>query len=469
MAKTKLRGKDLAALGYLDATLRSLAMQIVGKAYKYDPVEKQLAVLQELIQQPEQYRRDPHLGVLALKILEAEAQVEQYSFQERNFKLYGAQHIEASAIEQMKQAMSLPISLAGALMPDAHHGYGLPIGGVLATDNAVIPYGVGVDIGCRMCLSIWNAPAQQLDKEVARFSKLLQTHSRFGFDVFEDRDRDDELLDRAEFGQLPLLARLKDKAYQQIGSSGGGNHFVEFGAFLLPEGNEFGLAAGTYLALLSHSGSRGFGAQIADYYTRVAKQKRNLPKNLEHLSWLNLDEQEGQEYWLAMNLAGDYASANHRHIHRRMQRALGYDLLLRVENHHNFAWKETLANGQEAIVHRKGATPAQKGVLGIIPGSMTAPAYLVKGLGAEEALGSASHGAGRLMSRRKAQESITKSMLKQAIKEKGVTLLGGGLDESPFVYKDIQTVMQAQQDLVEVLGVFQPKIVRMDDGKVSED
>jgi tRNA-splicing ligase RtcB (3'-phosphate/5'-hydroxy nucleic acid ligase) len=223
-------------------------------------------------------------------------------------------------------------------------------------------------------------------------------------------------------------------------------------------------------ALLSHSGSRGLGAEIARHYTKVAKQVCMLPGDASSLAWLDLDTEAGQEYWLAMNLAGEYASANHHQIHERIGAALGERALLMVENHHNFAWKETLGDGTEVIVHRKGATPAGMGVLGIIPGSMTAPGFIVKGKGSAESLNSASHGAGRLMSRTAAKQSITNKMVRQELEKHGVDLLGGGLDEAPMAYKDIRKVMHEQDELVDVLGTFVPKIVRMcGDDSPAED
>ena len=167
------------------------------------------------------------------------------------------------------------------------------------------------------------------------------------------------------------------------------------------------------------------------------------------------------EYWLAMNLAGDYASACHHTIHEKIAKAIGEKPLARVENHHNFAWKE-MWEGKEVIVHRKGATPAGKDVLGIIPGSMTAPGFIVKGKGQGAALNSASHGAGRKMSRSKALANITHEALKKELKDHGVKLIGGGLDEAPFAYKDINEVMQSQTTLVDVFGKFYPVIVQMD-------
>src|SRR6185312_12343072 len=171
---------------------------------------------------------------------------------------------------------------------------------------------------------------------------------------------------------------------------------------------------GKYLGLLSHSGSRGLGATIASHYTQLAKQKRQLPGEAKNLAWLNLDEEEGMEYWLAMNLAGDYASACHHVIHAKIAKQLGRKPMKMVENHHNFAWKE-MYNNKEVIVHRKGATPAAKNVLGIIPGSMTAPGFIVKGKGEEASINSASHGAGRKMSRSKAMSTITEKQFKDVL------------------------------------------------------
>lgn len=357
--------------------------------------------------------------------------------------------------------MRLPVSVAGALMPDAHQGYGLPIGGVLATRNAVIPYGVGVDIGCRMCMSIYDIPASFIDESQKELKKMLITNTKFGRATFK-KPQDHEVMENPMFREVNLLKGLKDKAYSQLGSSGGGNHFVEFGITeILDENNEFGLQPGKYLALLSHSGSRGLGATIANHYTKLAMELTQLPREAKHLAWLDLDSEAGQEYWLAMNLAGDYASACHHQIHDRMAVALQTTPLAMVENHHNFAWKEKDAQGSEVIVHRKGATPAGKDVLGIIPGSMTAPGFIVRGKGNAEAINSASHGAGRAMSRTQAKKTLDPKLVAHHLKAAGVELIGSGLDEAPMAYKDINLVMGAQKDLVEVIGTFLPKVVRM--------
>lgn len=386
-----------------------------------------------------------------------------------SFAVFGGVGIDTVAMEQMEAAMRLPVTVAGALMPDAHPGYGLPIGGVLATLNAVIPYGVGVDIGCRMCLSAFPLGEDYLQKNRGKLHQILNDNTRFGRQTFK-KPMDHEVLEHPAFREIPVLRNLKDKAAEQIGTSGSGNHFVEFGILELPGPNEWKLPAGRYLAVLSHSGSRGLGAEIARHYTKVAKDLRGLKGEAANLAWLDLDSEEGQEYWIAMNLAGDYASANHHQIHERIRRDLGEEPLLRVENHHNFAWKENLPDGTEVIVHRKGATPAGKGVLGVIPGSMTSPGFVVKGLGNSQSLESAAHGAGRQMSRSAAKKSITPAMIKEVLKQHGVDLIGGGTDEAPMAYKDIRKVMEYQRGLVEIVGVFTPKIVKMcGDNSPAED
>ena len=348
-------------------------------------------------------------------------------------------------------------------MPDAHHGYGLPIGGVLATKNAIIPYAVGVDIGCRMCLSIFAIDPDELGKREAYFQRELVANTLFGAGRdFGNDNADTEVLESTVFDEIPFVGNLQTKAARQLGSSGSGNHFVEFGVVEIAEGNNsFNVPAGKYVGLLSHSGSRGLGANIASHYTQIAMQQTLLPQDAKHLAWLDMNTQEGVEYWLAMNLAGDYASACHHRIHDKIAKAIGEKPLARVENHHNFAWKE-MYEGEEVYVHRKGATPAGKDVLGIIPGSMTAPGFIVKGKGEAASLNSASHGAGRKMSRTKALANITHEALKKELAAHGVKLIGGGLDEAPFAYKDIREVMKSQTALVDVLGTFHPKIVQMD-------
>lgn len=465
MAKLKLKGKDLRALGYRNTEAISVALQLVRSHFKRASREEVEQQLKAVLENPSDFAKDPLFEMLVSKLLADNiSDKEEVSIYDEPlpYLVFGSEHIDSNTRHQMDVAMRLPITQAGALMPDAHVGYGLPIGGVLATENAVIPYGVGMDIGCRMCLTIYDLPVSQLKNKSYELKNQLKEHTRFGKNSFSD-PMDDPIFQREEFKTISFVRRLKDKAYSQIGSSGSGNHFVEFGEVSIEdEHNEWNLPTGKYVGILSHSGSRGLGATIAQHYTRIAMNKCLLPREAKSLAWLSLDSEEGMEYWLAMNLAGDYASACHHHIHRRISRSLGIEALATVENHHNFAWREQLSDGREAIIHRKGATPAAKGVLGIIPGSMATPGFIVRGKGKVESLNSASHGAGRAMSRRRAKESFTNKEMKQYIKKMGVELIGGGLDENPKAYKDIHKVMQSQSDLVDIVGVFQPKIVRMD-------
>lgn len=336
--------------------------------------------------------------------------------------------LDLNAVQQMEYACSLPVAVAGALMPDAHVGYGLPIGGVLATQNAVIPYGVGVDIGCRMKMTVFDRKADTIAGQRDRLTDIIESETRFGIGANFKQRRQHEVMDE-DWTVSPITKRFRDKAWAQLGTSGSGNHFVEFGVFTV-ETNQFGLEPGQYVALLSHSGSRGTGAQVCQHYSRIAAERHpKLPKELKHLAWLSLDEAAGQEYWAAMNLMGRYAAANHAIIHHHIARKLGALVVLDIENHHNFAWKERHIVGgveRDVIVHRKGATPAGAGILGIIPGSMAAPGFVVRGRGVSESLHSAAHGAGRAISRTKAFESFSWSAVKKLLAERDVILLSGG-------------------------------------------
>ena len=464
MGKLKLRGKDLKKIGYAQGRAIGIAIQVMNEHHRDDHKASVLKRLKEIHADPEAYLTHEKYAPIANELVVKPVINDEIALNEEGlaYKAYGKEGIEEGAVNQIETALRLPVAVGGALMADAHHGYGLPIGGVLATEGAIIPYGVGVDIGCRMCLSVFAISPSYINHNRKELKEMLKEHTRFGHTAF-DKPMDDEVLARPEFKEIPAVKALKEKARKQIGSSGSGNHFVEFGEVkITAEDNQLGLPIGHYMGLLSHSGSRGFGANIANHYTKLAMEKCKLPKEAKHLAWLMLDTEEGMEYWLAMNLAGDYASACHHHIHHRVAKALGEQPLSMVENHHNFAWKEKGPHGQEWIVHRKGATPAGKGVLGVIPGSMTAPGFIVRGRGEAASLNSASHGAGRQMSRTKAKRDIKHSDFKRLLKTEGVELIGGGLDEAPFAYKDIHGVMAAQAGLVDVLGTFHPKIVRMD-------
>ncbi len=375
--------------------------------------------------------------------------------------------LDPAAVEQMRRAVALPVAVRGALMPDAHLGYGLPIGGVLATEGAVIPYAVGVDIACRMRLSVLDMPPDTLDRHRDLLRRALRENTRFGVGAaFSGNEfREHPVMDE-DWSVSPVTREGWGKALAQLGTSGSGNHFVDFGILEL-ESPGIGLGPGRYLALLSHSGSRGTGSDVAGYYSRLAMQRHpELPEAARRLAWLNTDEDAGREYWAAMELMGRYAAANHALVHEGILRTCGAEAMASVENHHNFAWKER-HEGRDWIVHRKGATPATEGVLGIIPGSMAAPAFVVRGRGHPESLDSAAHGAGRSMSRRQARKRFTRQDLEAALARAGVELLAAGLDEAPMAYKNIHTVMRAQSELVEIMARFDPRLVLMAGGETD--
>ena len=448
------------------------AIACVQVAAASDTGEKPKKIIPRLVQAPEVYLNDQHFGPLAQAIVASNQ--ENTAESSINYQQWG-RDIDEGSKKQMENACRLPVSFAAALMPDAHVGYGLPIGGVLACENAVVPYAVGVDIACRMKMTITDLPVDTLEENNAArcrdFDNALEKGTCFGMGQQWKRPYHHEVLD-ADWTVSAVTREVRDRAGYQLGTSGSGNHFVEWGVVTLPE-SEFNLEPGRYVALLSHSGSRGAGSKVCNRYTEIAQRK--LPyryredRELRHLAWLDLDDEAGQEYWAAMNLMGRYASANHEIIHRNVTRLAGAQSLATIENHHNFAWEEE-HGGRKVYVHRKGATPAGKGVLGVIPGNMADSAFIVRGKGEPSSLNSASHGAGRCMSRRAAMDQFNWKAWREHLTRKNVRLLAGGLDEVPGAYKNIHDVMAAQTDLVEVIGEFMPRIVMMcGDGSRAED
>jgi tRNA-splicing ligase RtcB len=462
-----MKGNELLEMGIPRAVVPEavqLIRQMAGRGVSGDEMRR---VIAEVIANPQASITDPELRPLAEGIL-----ARPKTFEPREapapFRIWG-EGLEPTSVQQMKNAADLPVAVRGALMPDAHQGYGLPIGGVLATENAVIPYAVGVDIACRMKLSILDLDPAVLDGPASQLEQALRKETQFGTGAKLRRRADHPAMDDERWRLTGLAKRLRDKAWEQLGTSGSGNHFVEFGVLTLPA-PDLGLEAGRYVALLSHSGSRGSGAQIAAHYSKLARELHpELPKELSYLSWLDLDHDSGREYLELMRLMGEYASANHAVIHERVTGFLKAGVLAGVENHHNFAWTSE-RDGREIVVHRKGATPAAAGELGVIPGSMAAPGFIVRGKGLSDSIESASHGAGRRMSRTEATKTFNWKMVQPVLKERGVKLLSAGIDENPFAYKDIETVMAAQTALVDVVGRFDPRIVRMGDaGERPED
>lgn len=455
-----ITGKDLMDWGMQQGPVMKTALKVLGVSNKEWGKPKVEVSFKQMLQNPDAFIRHELLAPIAqVMVAERSAKVAQdkmvMSTKGCPVAIFGEDMIEQGALKQIRIASKLPVAVQAACMPDAHAGYGLPIGGVLATDNAVIPYAVGVDIGCRMQMTIFDCPFHMAKGTKDHLVNVLNNNTVFGAGQSIDVRVEHSVLEHEAFS-IPRIKKLKviDKALQQLGTSGSGNHFVEFGMVETPDLKE------PMLAVLSHSGSRGVGFAVANLYTEIAMSKCHLPDDAKHLSWLNMDDEDGIEYWKGMEMSGAFAKACHDIIHDRIRRALGFKVVAKYDNHHNFAWREKL-NGRDVIVHRKGATPAGLGLHGLIPGSMTTETYLCIGKGNESSMCSSSHGAGRLMSRKAAKEKYTMHELRENLAAAGVTLIGGAVDECSMAYKDINKVMLAQADLVDIWGIFKPFVVKM--------
>ena len=367
----------------------------------------------------------------------------------------------------MANACALPISVAGALMPDAHVGYGLPIGGVLATENAVIPYAVGVDIACRMKLTVFDRKANTIAGQKDRLANIIESETRFGMGCDFKQRREHEVMDED-------WDRLADHATLSRQSVGAAWH-QRLAAITLSssarspwmrdQARSLGIEPGEYVALLSHSGSRGTGAQVCQHYSRVAMDRHaELPKELKHLAWLALDEAAGPGVLGRDEPHGPLRRGEPRadpppyrpQAGRERDARYREPPQLRVEGAPRDRWRR--ARGDRAS---QGRDAGGRGRARDHPRLDGLARLVVRGRGEPESLNSASHGAGRVMSRTKALQSFTWSAVKKLLAERDVTLLSAGLDEVPGVYKDIEQVMAAQTDLVEVLGRFDPRLVKM--------
>ena len=462
-----MNARQLEKLGIprhaVNQAIRAIQLLVESPEFDKRTIKDRLRLVAE---NPQLFLGDAVLGGLARELVESDPVPE---FVPIEYRTWGT-NIDEGAHQQMRDACRIPAAVGAALMPDAHIGYGLPIGGVLATQDVVIPYAVGVDIACRMKISILDMPVETLEKRFDLYRNALENGTRFGVGSEHKKPQDHPVMDE-DWSVTRITRENKDKARRQLGTSGSGNHFVEFGVVkIFDRSADLDLDAGQYVALLSHSGSRGPGASVCSTYSNMARA--NMPKRHQHfdrLAWLDMESQAGQEYWAAMNLMGEFASANHAVIHRLVTQMLGARVIAGVENHHNFAWKEH-HHGRDVIVHRKGATPAGKGELGVIPGSMADPAFIVRGKGNPESLNSASHGAGRAMSRTKALSQFNFRTVQKNLAKRGIQVLSAGSDEVPMVYKNIEQVMAEQSDLVEVVARFDPRIVKMcGDGSKAED
>ncbi|NQT91414.1 MAG: RtcB family protein [Lentisphaerae bacterium] len=365
--------------------------------------------------------------------------------------------VDPNALEQARNIAALPGTFHHvALMPDCHVGYGMPIGGVLACNDAVIPNAVGVDIGCGVHAARTDLPAEQMTtdsiKKVLGETRLAIPVGFKHHNHPQDWDGWESAPERSE----PVRREL-DSARRQLGTLGGGNHFLEIQA---------GDDGWTWLML--HSGSRNFGLKIAEHYHRLAQkrcEKQGIDLVSKDLAWLSGDTSEADEYLAAMEFALRFAHENRSLMMERfadiVSRVTSCRLTESVNIHHNYCHKEEHF-GQTVYVHRKGATSAMKGQMGIIPGSMGTPSYIVRGRGNPESFMSCSHGAGRCMGRKQACRILGEKECDKAME--GVVhgrwrrTRKGDLDlsEAPQAYKNIEEVMEAQSDLVEIVTRLHP-------------
>jgi tRNA-splicing ligase RtcB len=377
--------------------------------------------------------------------------------------LHPAMPPDGNAIDQLKTALSLPVAVGGAGMPDLHKGYSLPIGGVVVLDRAISPAFVGYDISCMMRLTILDSDrfqAEDLLREKVRkkFLNWLLDATSFGLGS-TTQGEDHAVMSHPLWRESKVLKGLKGLAATQLGSSGAGNHFADIVSGENADGS-------TFIGLLTHSGSRGAGNKLAQHYTvqadRTAAARYRFPSGY---GWFDLKSDLGEEYLQSMQLMGAYAGANHEIIHARFIEVSGLGVQAVHANQHNFAWVDE--NG--LVYHRKGATPAYAGQVGIIPGSSGSPSFLVVGKGNADSWYSASHGAGRPYSRSEAKRRYNEYDFQRHMRQNGITYHGVAPDETIAAYKDIHKVIEAQSDLVAVAAVMHPKVVVMGGHLHSDD
>ena len=363
--------------------------------------------------------------------------------------------IEDGAMSQVKNLANLPFAFKHiAIMPDSHQGYGMPIGGVLATKDVIIPNAVGVDIGCGMCAvktSLTELDTETLKKIMGEIRQVVPV----GFNKHKEQQDRSLMPDGFDALPLPIVIKEFEKALYSIGTLGGGNHFIE-----IQKGND------GHIWIMIHSGSRNFGLQIAEHYNKVAielnkKYFSQVPEEWE-LAFLPLDSEEGQSYIREMDYAVEFALANRKlmmeNCLKSFNKVIETNQLDFINIAHNYARLENHF-GHNVMVHRKGATLADINTIGIIPGSQGTHSYIVKGKGNIMSFKSCSHGAGRKMGRNVAMKTLNLEEEIKALDDKGIIHAIRGtkeLDEAPGAYKDIDIVMKNQEDLIEILIELTP-------------
>lgn len=362
---------------------------------------------------------------------------------------------EKEPLEQALNLANLPFAFKHiCLMPDTHLGYGMPIGGVLATKNVIIPNAVGVDIACGMCAvktSLTNIDNKHLKKIITKIRNRIPLGHKWHKDkqkLPENIEKPAGHVTEREFNKIPY----------QLGTLGGGNHFIEIQK---DKSNN--------IWIMVHSGSRNLGKQVADYYNNLAKEyNKNINSDIPakwDLAYFPFDSKQGQEYFKEMQYCLDFAKENRYKMIEFIKKAIQsvfkckFDTTINI--HHNYAVEETHFN-QKLIIHRKGATSAKKDEIGIIPGSQGTPSYIVKGKGNTQSFMSCSHGCGRKMGRRHAQRELNFEKEVEFLNKKGIIHSirnAKDLDEAPSAYKDIDTVMEEQKDLVDIVTKLEPLAV----------
>ncbi|MGH1364107.1 MAG: RtcB family protein [Calditrichia bacterium] len=386
------------------------------------------------------------------------------------FKVFGEvnEHIPMNAVDQMYNVMRLPVATRGAMMPDAHLGYAMPIGGVVELENAVSPSFIGYDISCMMQLTILDLPEAEFIAKRPHFAQRLRDVTAFGMGSdFADGAREHKVMDSPVWSEIKFLKQKRELAQRQLGSSGGGNHFADLVTIEFIKDTPTFKKGWKGVALMTHSGSRGVGHKTATNYLQHAKKwtSQVARKIRSGYEWLSMDHDLGREYWMAMQLMGEYAKANHDLIHQHFCKAANLAAVETIWNRHNFAWED---KGNKTVIHRKGATPAEKGVMGIIPGSSGTPSYLVRGLGNEESLSSSSHGAGRWHSRTQAKKLHDEASFQKHMAKLDILHFGLEKDETFQAYKDIEMVIGLQDGvLIEPVARMLPKVVLM--GGTADD
>lgn len=361
--------------------------------------------------------------------------------------------VEDLAMEQIANLASLPFLFHHlAIMPDVHAGMGMPIGGVLATVDAVIPNAVGVDIGCGMCAVKTSWQVSNIDQNVLRktIMKEIREAIPVGFSHHGVAQDEQFMPTGYDISSLKIVSEEYESAKTQIGTLGGGNHFIEL------QRDEKG-----YLWVMIHSGSRNLGKKVCDYYDKIAISLNELwhseVKSNLRLAFLPKGTPEYDAYWAEMNYCVDFALCNRRLMMERIKDVLanalpGIEFEPMINIAHNYAAIEHHF-GHDVIVHRKGATLAREGVTGIIPGSQGTASYIVEGLGNPESFCSCSHGSGRLMSRTKAVQTLSLEDEIKRLDEQGIVhaiRTEKDLEEAAGAYKDIETVINNELDLVKI-------------------